>query len=394
MVAISAVSFVFAGVVLMRPAGSERATNGSIYTIRWTFSSGDTGIIHLSFVNRYGYYIIIGTADVTQGYLRWQLPAMPEPNRGSCEPIAIEQTMGGCLVYTDSVLPPRIFKPDTTSFGMRYIGENVQINWLSEGRIGDSVNILLCKDTVQTKVLKAKYADLGAYTWSIDSQVAPYDTYNILIRSDSLKNIRCYMPLRINYRPFIKLVAPRKGDRITLGTAYVIKWNQIGITGSTVNITLIQHNGLPATIGSNVPNTGSFSFVPSPTIDTTKIYSLQIVSSLYSSLRDLCDSLHFTAAAVTAVHSAPGALPLPEKTLNVRIQKAVVAYIKSKGLSAEMSLSDLRGRNMARLLEHAGESRKEFDATALISGNLSPGAYMLFVRTDSDCIHKKIIVSR
>jgi subtilisin-like proprotein convertase family protein len=149
------------------------------------------------------------------------------------------------------------------------IGSTRTINWVADDIQGD-LRIQLSRDggaTWQT------IDTLPSTTTSLSWKVVGPETRNALIRLVSVEepvlNATMSGPFEI-LNPFLKVVRPNGGEKVSIGRPYEIMWDTVP-GGGTVTIRLSLDSGetFDRLLTASAPNTGSYTWTPEAGLDST-----------------------------------------------------------------------------------------------------------------------------
>jgi len=181
-------------------------------------------------------------------------------------------------------------------------GTTRTIRWTYTGNPGSSVKIELYKGGALNRTITSSTSigsnGAGAYNWTIPSNQASGDDYQILVTALSYSSVHDMSDGVFSIigppQPGITVAAPNGGESWTAGSTSTISWTYTGSPGTYVKILLYKGSSLNRTISSYAPigsnGSGAYNWAIPSTQALGSDYSIRVTSNSNSLYTDASNS--------------------------------------------------------------------------------------------------------
>jgi hypothetical protein len=135
---------------------------------------------------------------------------------------------------------------------------------------------------------------VGAFTWTVASNVAPASDYQVRVTSatnSAIGDTSNGFVAVVNAGSRITLLSPNGGESLVAGSRQTVRWSYTGTPGSFVRISLFKGGVWKRTIVSSTPigsgGAGSFEWTVPVTQTPGSDYKIKVLSTSNTTFQDL-----------------------------------------------------------------------------------------------------------
>ncbi len=162
-------------------------------------------------------------------------------------------------------------------------GETMDIEWVSQGYVGDQVNVSLYKGGSLESSIAANLKDTGTYSWTVPSGLADGDDYTVRVESALDSDVYDDSDAAFSIAgggaiASITVTSPNGGETWQLGSAQTIQWTSQGLVGSSVSIELYKSGASHLVLAASTDDDGAFAWTVSKALAPASDYTIRIMS--------------------------------------------------------------------------------------------------------------------